>query len=132
MVGSEVEQPAAGLHPPSLVGAFGDLADQVGLTRDRLHSPMQFCFERFCSRDRGDYPGRMTRSFPWPGRPLVEAEHERRLPLPLAIHRTRQGVLSRAIPLDRFHVIGQLDLLIRTSRNGRNHTLTVRRGSEGY
>ena len=47
MVRSEVEQPAAGLDPMPLVGAFGDLADQVGLTRDRLGGSTQLCFERF-------------------------------------------------------------------------------------
>ena len=47
MVRSEVEQPAAGLDPIPLVGAFGDLSDQVGLTRDRLGGSTQLCFERF-------------------------------------------------------------------------------------
>src|SRR3954449_11738424 len=47
MVGSEVEQPAAGLDPAPLVGAFGDLADQVGLTRDRLDGSTQLCLEGF-------------------------------------------------------------------------------------
>src|SRR6266550_4627123 len=67
-----------------------------------------------------------------PGRPLVEAEHEGRLTLPLAIYRTRHGVLSRAVPLDRLHVIGQLDLIILTCRIGRSHTLTVQQVSDGY
>ena len=46
-VGSEVEHPAGGLDPAPLVGAFGDLADQVGLTRDHLDGSTQFCFEGF-------------------------------------------------------------------------------------
>src|SRR3954463_4881491 len=68
----------------------------------------------------------------FPGRPLVEAEHEGRLPLSLAIHCTRHGVLSRAVALDGLHVIGQLDLIILTRRIGRSHTLTVQRVSDGY
>src|SRR5437764_13372452 len=67
-----------------------------------------------------------------PGRPLVEAEHEGRLALQLAIHRTRHGVLSRAVPLDRFHVIGQLDLIMLTCRIGPSRTLTVQQVSDGY
>src|SRR5437764_5150659 len=67
-----------------------------------------------------------------PGRPLVEAEHEGRLALHLAIHRTRHGVLSRAVPLDRLHVIGQLDLIILTCRIGPSHPLAVQRVSDGY
>src|SRR3954453_14238265 len=63
-----------------------------------------------------------------PGRPLVEAEHEGRLTLQLAVHRTRHGVLSRAVPLDRLHVIGQLDFIRLTfCRIGLSHTLTVQR-----
>src|SRR3954447_5971717 len=68
-----------------------------------------------------------------PGRPLVEAEHEGRLPLALAIHGTRHGVLSRrAVPRDRLHVIGQLDPIILTCRIGGSHTLSAQRISDGY
>src|SRR4051794_41821922 len=68
-----------------------------------------------------------------PGRPLVEAEHEGRLPLALAIHGTRHSVLSRrAVPRDRLHVIGQLDLIILTCRIGGGHTPTAWPGFYGY
>src|SRR4029077_2487350 len=66
------------------------------------------------------------------GRPLVEAEHEGRPALQLAIHRTRHRILSRAVPLDGLHVIGQHDLIILTWLIGRSHTLTVQRVSDGY
>src|SRR3954470_14566645 len=66
-----------------------------------------------------------------PGRPLVEAEHEGCPALPLATHRTRHRVLSRAVPLEGLHVIGQLDPIILTRLIGRNHTLSVQRVSDG-
>src|SRR3954466_6659666 len=67
----------------------------------------------------------------FPGRPLVEAEHEGRTALPLATHRTRHRVLSRAVTLDGLHVIGQLDLIILTRLIGRSHTLAVQRAPDG-
>src|SRR4026208_1650057 len=68
-----------------------------------------------------------------PGRPLVEAEHEGRPALHLAIDRTRHRVLPRnAVPLDGLHVIGQLDLIILTRLIGPSHALTVQRISDGY
>src|SRR5688572_22937305 len=67
-----------------------------------------------------------------PGRPLVEAEHQGRPALHLAIHRTRHGVLSRAVPLDGLYVVGQLDLIILTRLPGRSHALTVQRVPDGY
>src|SRR4051812_1175211 len=66
-----------------------------------------------------------------PGRSLVEAEHDGRPALPLATHRTRHRVLSRAVPLDGLHVIGQLDLIL-TRLVGPSHILTVQRVSGGY
>src|SRR3954451_17955026 len=68
-----------------------------------------------------------------PGRALVEAEHEGRLALALAIHGTRHRVLSRrAVPHDRFHVIAQLDLMILTCGIRGSHTLSAQRIADGY
>src|SRR5215204_7014934 len=67
-----------------------------------------------------------------PGRPIVEAKHEGCPALPLATYRTRHRVLSRAVPRDGLHVIGQLDLIILIRLIGRSHTLTVQRVSYGY
>src|SRR5215213_7060196 len=132
-IASEVEHPAAGLDPAPLVGAFGNLADQVGLARDHLDGSTQFCLEGFRGRHRCDYPIPMNQCLAGlPARSLVEAEHVVRSALPLATHRTRHVVLSRAVPLDGLHVIGQLDLTILARLVGRSHTLTARRVCDGY
>src|SRR6476620_1725637 len=67
-----------------------------------------------------------------PGRSFVEAEHERRPALQLAIHRARHRILSRAVALDGLDMIGQLDLGILIWPIGRRHTLAVQRCSDGY
>src|SRR5215204_7751037 len=73
----------------------------------------------------------MDRCLAGPGRPLIEAEHEGRLTLQLAIHSSRHRILPRAVPLDRLHVIGELDLILLTCGIGRwSHTLTVQRISD--
>src|SRR5688572_8119882 len=68
----------------------------------------------------------------FPRRPLVEAPHDGRPAPPLAIHRTRHLVLSRAVPLEGLQVIGQLELVILIWLNRRRHALAVQRASDGY